>query len=131
MTMNEYLNSQGFQMQGKGRSTHEEGLQRVAKREEAMKHYTFQGNAFPGEIPRLRKGIDRFFITDIGNPAGSASVQAQMVVMHDRIPKDLELPHLPGGVNVLFMDGHVEFVRNDESGQFVFGPVGEIVQRRW
>ena len=129
-TMDKYLNSQGFQVQGKGWSN-EEGLQRVAKRKEAIQHYTFQGNAFPGEIPRLRKGIERFFITDIGNPAGAMSAQVNIVVIHDRIPKDLELAHLPGGVNVLFMDGHVEFVKNNEAGQFVFGPVGEIVQRRW
>jgi prepilin-type N-terminal cleavage/methylation domain-containing protein/prepilin-type processing-associated H-X9-DG protein len=66
---------------------------------------------------RLREGIERFFITDINNPAGSAMAQSEIAIMNDEVNKDLNyggsvsFNHLPGGGNVLYMDGHVEFVR--------------------
>jgi len=61
---------------------------------------------------RTREGIERFFITDINNPAASAMAQSEIPVMQDAItdiPQDLN--HIPGGCNVLYMDGHVEFVK--------------------
>ena len=37
--------------------------------------------------------------------------------------------HVPGGSNVLFMDGHVEFIRYAEMGAFpVNGPFAAIVE---
>ncbi len=67
-------------------------------------------------IYRLREGIERFLITDINNPAASAMAQSTLSVMSDFINADtgrskMEFNHLPGGANVLYMDGHVEFVR--------------------
>ena len=81
----------------------------------------------------MKKGVERFFITDIGNPAGAhtSEILKTFVLMHERIPKNLEFFHPGNGVNVLFLDGHVEFVKNDEAGQFIFGAVDEVVQRRW
>ncbi|MBI5092898.1 MAG: hypothetical protein HZB26_10710 [Candidatus Hydrogenedentes bacterium] len=66
-------------------------------------------------INRLREGIERFMITDINNPAGSASAQSSLPVMWDSVFNDFgkisvkAYNHVPGGCNVLFMDGHVEF----------------------
>jgi len=63
-------------------------------------------------IYRLREGIERFFITDINNPAASAQAQSELAVMWDQatmVAKNFN--HVPGGSNVLFMDGHVEFIR--------------------
>jgi prepilin-type N-terminal cleavage/methylation domain-containing protein/prepilin-type processing-associated H-X9-DG protein len=64
-------------------------------------------------LHRLGEGIERFMITDINNPAGSAQAQSNMVVMYDEAQKSgstwARYNHVPGGVNVLFMDGHVEF----------------------
>jgi prepilin-type N-terminal cleavage/methylation domain-containing protein/prepilin-type processing-associated H-X9-DG protein len=63
-------------------------------------------------IYRLREGIERFLITDINNPAGSAHAQSEIVVMSDDVTTDVQMMnHVPGGCNVLFMDGHVEFER--------------------
>jgi prepilin-type N-terminal cleavage/methylation domain-containing protein/prepilin-type processing-associated H-X9-DG protein len=67
-------------------------------------------------VYRLREGIERFMITDINNPAGSAMAQSEVPVMYDYISTDMsdelnEFPHVPGGCNVLWMDGHVEFIR--------------------
>ncbi len=68
-------------------------------------------------VPRLREGIERFLITDINNPAASAVAQSQVVVMFDAIGppttqggRYFSFNHIPGGGNVLFMDGHVDFL---------------------
>ena len=65
------------------------------------------------EIYRLREGIERFSITDINNPAAGAQAQSTIPVTGDWVSVDLgqEFNHAPGGCNVLFMDGHVEFIR--------------------
>ena len=62
---------------------------------------------------RMKEGIERFLITDINNPAGSAQAQSELfMVMDDTNGGNPSLMnHLPGGGNVLFMDGHVEFLR--------------------
>jgi prepilin-type processing-associated H-X9-DG protein len=61
---------------------------------------------------RIREGIERFAITDINNPAASAVGQSEVMVMHDLVSTDAaEFSHVPGGSNVLFMDGHVEFIK--------------------
>ena len=60
---------------------------------------------------RLREGIERFLITDINNPAGSAQAQSTVPVMWDHITTNpIDFSHIPGGANVLYMDGHVTFI---------------------
>jgi len=66
----------------------------------------------PHDAYRLREGIERFFITDINNPAGSAMAQSTVPVMFDQMSDSVEeFNHVPGGCNVLYMDGHVQFIR--------------------
>ncbi len=61
---------------------------------------------------RTREGIERFFITDINNPAASSKAQSDVVVMWDQpSTQPDEMNHVPGGCNVLYMDGHVEFIK--------------------
>ena len=69
---------------------------------------------------RLREGIERFFITDINNPASSTAAQSELPVMWDTVLSSTftsgswnqtAFNHVPGGGNVLYMDGHVSFVR--------------------
>lgn len=64
-------------------------------------------------VYRLREGIERFFITDINNPAASALAQSEVWVMSDDMQSTNPqyMNHIPGGCNVLYMDGHVEFVK--------------------
>lgn len=66
-------------------------------------------------VYRLREGIERFFITDINNPAASAQAQSEIPVMSDFIGQPggdgQQFNHIPGGGNVLYMDGHVSFIR--------------------
>ncbi len=65
------------------------------------------------KVLRLREGIERFMITDINNPAGSAKGQSEIWIMDDWVSSDLgqEFNHQPGGSNVLYMDGHVSFIK--------------------
>ena len=63
-------------------------------------------------VYRFREGIERFFITDINNPAGSAMAQSEIFVFMDDLNANISMMnHVPGGCNVLYMDGHVEFVK--------------------
>ena len=78
-----------------------------------------------GIIPRktqylLREGIERFLITDINAPGGSALAQSRIPVMWDIVSTGYKISgtssgnqfnHIPGGMNVLYMDGHVDFLR--------------------
>ena len=95
-------------------TTEEEGLALLdayesldlTQRDEDIEVAAGKGSVGGDVIFRLREGIERFFITDINNPAGSAVMQSSIPIMWDRPGH-----HLPGGANVLYMDGHVEFVR--------------------
>jgi prepilin-type processing-associated H-X9-DG protein len=80
---------------------------------------------------RLREGIERFLITDINNPGAAATSQSQIPVLFDMMsapnPSTGAFPdpttglpqgnpvmrfnHIPGGINCLYLDGHVEYVR--------------------
>ena len=76
----------------------------------------------PTTIYRLREGIERFFISDINNAASTAVAQSEIPVMYDAVSEKPSQPsswgdtyslynHVPGGGNVLYMDGHVDFLR--------------------
>ncbi len=78
--------------------------------------YDHPGNAVlaPGKITiyRFREGIERFFITDINNPAASTLAQSTLAMIWDVTSTDTSIfNHIPGGCNVLYMDGHVSFLR--------------------
>ena len=73
-------------------------------------------NAGNTTVYRLREGIERFMITDINNPAASSKGQSEIWFMMDQLGSGSgngiqHFNHIPGGCNVLYMDGHVEFVR--------------------
>lgn len=83
----------------------------------------------PEVLHRLRDGVERFLITDINNPAGSTQGQSTIPVMMDTWGASKKVGdtgtenddstqagiatfnHVPGGANVLYMDGHVEFIK--------------------
>ncbi len=76
--------------------------------------YAGYGNGGGNTIYRLREGIERFLITDINNPAASNNAQSSVWIMLDTLSAGGGEPlfnHAPGGCNVLYMDGHVEFLR--------------------
>jgi prepilin-type N-terminal cleavage/methylation domain-containing protein/prepilin-type processing-associated H-X9-DG protein len=70
------------------------------------------GNGGGPTVYRLREGIERFMITDINNPAASAKAQSEIFIMFDVLSTETDnYNHVPGGSNVLYMDGHVTFIR--------------------
>jgi len=70
------------------------------------------GNGGGSAVYRLREGIERFLIQDINNPAASAKSQSEVFMMWDLVSDDTyHYNHVPAGANVLFLDGHVTFVK--------------------
>jgi len=72
------------------------------------------GNGTGNTIYRLREGIERFLITDINNPAASAQAQSTIPLSWDILNLmggTASFNHVPGGCNVLYLDGHVEWIR--------------------
>jgi prepilin-type N-terminal cleavage/methylation domain-containing protein/prepilin-type processing-associated H-X9-DG protein len=70
------------------------------------------GNAGGNTVYRLKEGIERFMITDINNPAASSMAQSTVEIMSDVFATKADMfNHVPGGSNVLFLDGHVQFLR--------------------
>ncbi|HNT90001.1 MAG TPA: hypothetical protein PKL84_19210, partial [Candidatus Hydrogenedentes bacterium] len=83
------------------------------------------GNGGGTAVYRLREGIERFLITDINNPAAAAQAQSTTWIMLDVLSTDVtNFNHVPGGSNVLYMDGHVDFVRYTPPGE---GPVSRVM----
>lgn len=91
-----------------------------------------------GTIFRAKEGVERFLITDINNPGASAKSQSDIAIMFDVLSDGnfvfagggdgrISYNHLPGGSNVLYLDGHVNFIKyTSGSAQF---PVTPLVAR--
>ena len=70
-------------------------------------------------IYRIREGVERFLITDINNPAATAQGQSMIPYLADFVDqagkaspnRGSRFNHVPGGANMLFLDGHVEFAK--------------------
>lgn len=83
----------------------------------------------------LREGIERFLITDINNPSGSAKAQSEIPVMWDHAstqegaPDPTDFNHIPGGSNILYLDGHVGYVRYPATSGDSEWPISEPVVR--
>ena len=72
------------------------------------------GNGGGDTIYRLKEGNERFMITDVNNPQTSAMAQSTIWGMMDTFGNYDAIAyfnHVPGGCNVLFMDGHVVFIK--------------------
>lgn len=89
------------------------------------------GTVGPEILYHFREGVERFLITDINNAAASAESQSTVPVMMDAWGPSKKMAdsggnqdevsggvavynHVPGGSNVLYLDGHVEFVRYND-----------------
>jgi len=67
-------------------------------------------------IYRLREGISQYLVTDVNDASGAASAASNVAVMWDeamamQTDGKVKFNHLPGGCNVLYQDGHVEFLK--------------------
>ena len=82
--------------------------------------YPGTGNGQSNMIYRLAEGVERFMITNINNPAATAKAQSEVMIMADLIEqggKSALFNHTPGGCNVLYMDGHVAFLKYEQDGE--------------
>ncbi|HRK35769.1 MAG TPA: prepilin-type N-terminal cleavage/methylation domain-containing protein [Candidatus Hydrogenedentes bacterium] len=93
-------------------------------------------------IYRLREGVERFLITDINDPTRSGGAQSNLPTMFDGWAQSKKVSdtgganddspvggvtvfnHLPGGANVLYMDGHVEYIRYNSKFPVALGQYG-------
>lgn len=79
------------------------------------------GNGGSNTLYRMREGIERYLITDINNPAAGNKAQTEVFVSADLVSAHPEnFNHIPGGSNVLYMDGHVAFEKY---------PAGRVVNK--
>ena len=64
---------------------------------------------------RMTMGVDRFLVTDLNVTFTGDETGASVIpVMWDQISTDISrFSHVPAGQNVLYLDGHVDFVRYD------------------
>ena len=95
------------------------------------------GSEAPPVLYRLREGVERFLITDINNPSASAQAQSTIPVLLDAWSQNGKLAdgadglrieifnHLPGGGNVLYLDGHVSYLRYKDAYPLANSTVGE------
>ena len=83
------------------------------------------GSAGLSTLFALREGIQRFLVTDVSAPAAAAFAASMVPVMWDAFAQGFEgdttsnrgftegvasFNHVPGGANVLYMDGHADFM---------------------
>ena len=81
------------------------------------------GTLCPDTLFRLREGIERFLITDINRLDAAAQAASTVPVLLDAWAQSGKISdqqvgtridvfnHVPGGCNVLYLDGHVSYVR--------------------
>jgi prepilin-type processing-associated H-X9-DG protein len=75
------------------------------------------GNGNTDTIFRLREGIERYLITNINNAGGGNEGQSGVWIMWDQTSAFVSgFNHLPGGSNLLYLDGHVEFEKYPGKG---------------
>ncbi|MDZ4861482.1 MAG: DUF1559 domain-containing protein [Candidatus Hydrogenedentes bacterium] len=61
-------------------------------------------------IRRLKMGIERFLITDINDPTRTSAASSTVPVLWDHITTaSIDFAHVPGGANILYLDGHVQY----------------------
>ncbi|HOZ45056.1 MAG TPA: prepilin-type N-terminal cleavage/methylation domain-containing protein [Candidatus Hydrogenedentes bacterium] len=79
---------------------------------EMLPQYGSYGNSGGARLFRLSEGVERFLVMDVANPSATATGQSEIFVMYDQLgTTPSAFNHVPGGSNVLYMDGHVEFVK--------------------
>jgi prepilin-type N-terminal cleavage/methylation domain-containing protein/prepilin-type processing-associated H-X9-DG protein len=85
--------------------------------------FSGSGNADGDLLLRLGNGIERFLMTNVNTMQVGASLASgddngagAVPVMWDQVSTNVtEFSHVPAGQNIMYLDGHVEFVRYSSS----------------
>jgi prepilin-type N-terminal cleavage/methylation domain-containing protein/prepilin-type processing-associated H-X9-DG protein len=77
--------------------------------------FSGSGNVDGDILYGLTPGIDRYLISDVNIVmAGDEAGSSVLPIMWDQISTDVaEFSHVPAGQNILYLDGHVAFLRYD------------------
>ncbi len=88
--------------------------------------FSGSGNAGGNVLNRLSIGVDRFLLADLNQVLSNSGPDASGVpVQWDQLSTSItEFNHVPAGINILYLDGHVEFQRYDKNGSLF--PVSAI-----
>lgn len=85
--------------------------------EESREEYSRFTTGQSGTLYRLREGIGKMLVSDSTDTAQVELAESQIPVMWDALRGSgsqaggvLLFNHMPGGSNVVFLDGHVEFI---------------------
>lgn len=78
--------------------------------------------------PRMQVAVGNQFIRDINNPGNDAEPDSNIPVIFDSVSQTglIQMNHLPIGGNVLYLDGHVSFVRYRQSA-VEMGQTGNLI----
>lgn len=77
---------------------------------ETLGHGPFVGTGDTHTILPMGEGVGRFLITDINSAGGTNAADSKVVLMFDQTSVfPTSFNHVPGGANILYLDGHVEF----------------------
>jgi len=87
--------------------------------DQSLDQYKKYTTRHSGTIYRLREGIGKLLVTDASNAALVKTAESECAIMWDKLRTRPSrqthgawvFNHFPGGSNVLFLDGHVEFVK--------------------
>ncbi len=94
---------------GRGEWTKAEGL---VQEDISVPQEIVPPRAAEPKVYRLREGIEKLLVTDVNNPSVMAKAQYEIWVMHEKVHLNFkDFNHIPAGSNVLFLDGHVEYMR--------------------
>ncbi len=81
------------------------------------------GNGGGHIVYRLAEGVERFMLGDISNPGAENLAQSDIWMMSDTLAIEINMfNHVPGGCNVLYMDGHCEFIKYEQKCPVSQGP---------
>ena len=73
---------------------------------------------FVAGLGLVSSGSGRALSFAAGSRVGSTSAQSELALAWDVVGTQVDIfNHIPGGSNVLYMDGHVEFLRYSETSK--------------
>jgi prepilin-type processing-associated H-X9-DG protein len=72
------------------------------------------------DVMAMRQGVARFMITDINAPWRGFEGESRLPVFFDQLSVVVtDFNHVPGGTNVLYLDGHVSYEKYGSTDHYL------------